>query len=77
VLKWINKDKRSKEIHFPPDTPDLDPQEHVWEAGRNATTHNRHLTIIEQTMKDFVSYIESKMFDCKLCGLRPQASWQD
>lgn len=72
VVKWIRKDRRTKTLHFPPYTPDLNPQEHVWKAGRKATTHNLHITDIEQTTKDFVSYIESQTFGYELCGLRPQ-----
>jgi transposase len=72
VQNWIRKDRRTKTLHFPPYTPDLNPQEHVWKAGRKATTHNLHITDIEQTTKDFVSYIESQTFGYELCGLRPQ-----
>lgn len=77
VQKWIRKDRRTKTLHFPPYTPDLNPQEHVWKAGRKATTHNLHITDIEQTTKDFVGYIESQTYGYELCGLRPQTSWQD
>jgi transposase len=74
VVKWIRRDKRTRTLHFPPYTPDLNPQEHVWKAGRKATTHNLHITDIEQTTTDFVGYIESQTFGYELCGLRPQTT---
>lgn len=76
VMKWIRRDKRTKTLHFPPYTPDLNPQEHVWKAGRKATTHNQHITDIEQTIKDFMNYITSRTFGYELCGLRPQVGGQ-
>jgi transposase len=77
VRKWIRKDKHTKTLHFPPYTPDLNPQEHVWKAGRNATTHNKHITDIEQATSGFISYITNRTFAYELCGLRPQISGQD
>jgi transposase len=76
VQKWIRKDNHTKTLHFPPYTPDLNPQEHVWKAGRKATTHNQHITDIEQATKDFVSYIEAQTFGYELCGLRPRVREQ-
>lgn len=72
VQKWIRKDKHTKILHFPPYTPDLNPQEHVWKAGRKATTHNLHVTNIEQTTQDFMTHITSRTYAYELCGLRPQ-----
>ena len=76
VQKWIRRDGKIKTLYFPPYTPDLNPQEHVWKTGRKATTHNLHITDIEQTTKHFVSYITSQTFSYTLCGLRPLQSWQ-
>lgn len=73
VMKWVRRDKRTRLLFFPAYAPELNPQEHVWKAGRKATTHNRHITDIEQAVKDFVTYITSRTFSYKLCGLRPQS----
>ena len=35
-------------LRLPPYAPELNPQEHVWKAGRKATTHNQHITNIVQ-----------------------------
>lgn len=77
VQKWIRRDKHTKTLHFPPYTPDLNPQEHVWKAGRKATTHNQHITDIEQTTEDFIGYVTGRTFAYELCGLRPQVTGQD
>lgn len=71
VQRWIRRDGRIKTLYFPPYTPELNPQEHVWKAGRKATTHNLHITDIEQTVLDFITYLTSRTFDYELCGLRP------
>lgn len=74
VQKWIKHDGNTKTLHFPPYTPELNPQEHVWKAGRQATTHNLHITDIEQATKDFLTYITNRTFAYELCGLRPQTT---
>lgn len=72
VVKWIRKDKKTKTLHFPSYAPELNPQEHVWKAGRKATTHNKHITDITQAADDFKQYITDRSFSYELCGLRAQ-----
>ena len=79
VQKWIRKDKRTKTLHFPPYTPDLNPQEHVWKAGRKAVTHNQYIQKIEETAERFKAHIETRHCTYELLGLRarqPAASGQ-
>lgn len=76
VMEWVRKDKRTKLLYFPPYAPELNPQEHVWKAGRKATTHNRHITDIAQVADEFATYINGRLFSYELCGLRPQAGGQ-
>lgn len=71
VMKWIRRDKRTKLLYFPAYAPELNPQEHVWKAGRKATTHNKHIADIEKVANDFVAYIAGRLFSYELCGLRP------
>lgn len=70
VSQWIKKDSRIKVLCFPPYSPELNPQEHVWKAGRKASTHNQHITDIVQTTNDFISHISNQIFPYELCGLR-------
>jgi len=70
AMEWIKRDKRTRVIWFPPYTPELNPQEHVWKAGRAAVTHNQHVTDIGVTVQVFVDHITSRIFPYELCGLR-------
>lgn len=70
AMEWIKRDKHTKIIWFPPYTPELNPQEHVWKAGRKAVTHNQHITDIGATVQSFVDHITSRLFPYELCGLR-------
>ena len=36
-----------KQVYFPPYSPELNPQEHVWKKGRSQVTHNRFIPKIE------------------------------
>ncbi len=79
VVEWIEQDGNTKTIHFPPYTPDLNPQEHVWKAGRKAISHNHYIQKIEETAERFKDYIEQQQFSYELLGLRaeqPQAGGQ-
>lgn len=77
VTKWIKADGNTDTLYFPPYTPELNPQEHVWKAGRKATTHNHHITDIQETTEKLVEYITARTFSYELCGLRPLNSGQD
>lgn len=74
VKQWIARDGRISLLYFPTYAPELNPQEHVWKAGRKAVTHNQHITDIEKTAHQFVAHITSRTYDYQLCGLRPQAA---
>lgn len=70
VTEWIEADGATETIHFPPYTPDLNPQEHVWKAGRKAVSHNQYIQKIGETAEEFKQYIEGRTFDYELLGLR-------
>lgn len=70
VVEWIKEDGNIQTIHFPPYTPDLNPQEHVWKAGRKATSHNRYMKKLEDVANECKQYIESRTFAYELLGLR-------
>jgi transposase len=76
VQKWVKRDKRTKLLFFPSYAPELNPQEHVWKAGRAAATHNQHITDIVQVTKDFIAHITNRIYDYQLCGLRPYSMAQ-
>jgi len=80
VTEWIEQDGNTETIHFPPYTPQLNPQEHVWKAGRKAVTHNHFIgEKLEEIAEQFKAYLEGQRFSYELLGLRaeqPTASGQ-
>ncbi|MBI3274023.1 MAG: IS630 family transposase [Candidatus Colwellbacteria bacterium] len=62
VTEWIKTDGNTQTLYFPPYTPDLNPQEHVWKAGRKAITHNQYIQKIEETAIKFKDYIEKARY---------------
>lgn len=71
VTEWIEQDGNTETIHFPPYTPDLNPQEHVWKAGRRAATHNHFIgERLEEIAEQFKAHIETQNFTYELLGLR-------
>jgi DDE superfamily endonuclease len=70
VMEWIEADGNTETVYFPPYTPDFNPQEHVWKAGRSAVTHNRHITKLAEVAEEFKQYLESQTFCYGLLGFR-------
>lgn len=68
VQDFIKEDGLIETIYFPPYSPEENPQEHVWKAGRSAVTHNQFIQSIDQSSIDFVTYINQETFYYKLIG---------
>jgi transposase len=71
--EWIEQDGNTKTVYFPPYTPDFNPQEHVWKAGRSHVTHNRHIMKLKEVAEEFRQYLESRTFCYELLGFRAEA----
>jgi transposase len=52
-------------INFPPYAPELNPQEHVWKAGRAQVTHNNFISDIDKASNQFLHYLNNTVFDYK------------
>lgn len=74
VTEWITKDGNTQTMYFPPYTPELNPQEHVWKEGRRHVTHNQYITKIEEIAEKFKEYITSSTFDYELLDFKPSHS---
>lgn len=70
VTEWIKRDGNTETTYFPSHSPKLNPQEHVWKAGRKAATHNQHIINIQETTDKFKRHLESHAFAYKLLGFR-------
>ena len=68
VINYIRKDRKIKVIYFPKYSPEENPQEHVWKEGRSKVTHNTFMGNLNQTAKDFVSYLNQTRFNYNLLG---------
>ncbi|HEV2917079.1 MAG TPA: IS630 family transposase [Candidatus Babeliales bacterium] len=54
--------------NFPPYAPDLNPQEHVWKAGRTHVTHNTFISDIDKTTREFLEYLNNSTFKYEFYG---------
>lgn len=62
VMKFVAADGNIEIIWFPTYSPEENPQEHVWKAGRAHVTHNKLITDIESTADKFVDYLNTTHF---------------
>lgn len=70
VKKYIEKTKGMiKTLYFPAGAPDLNPQEHIWKAGRSNVTHNNFIEDIDTATDQFVNFLNTKKFTYALLGL--------
>jgi transposase len=68
VKQWMAEDRNTEVIYFPAAAPDENPQEHVWKAGRAATTHNQVIPDIDEAADSLSAYINGNRFPYKLLG---------
>src|SRR5262249_17693510 len=54
---------------FPPGSPDLNPQEHVWKTVRTHVSHNHTVKQLDQLANQFEGYLLSNAFPCSLLEL--------
>lgn len=66
VQKFIAADGKIEVLRFPPYSPELNPQEHVWKAGRAHVTHNKLILNIEETSDAFLNYLNTNHFNYKM-----------
>lgn len=70
IRKFLTDTKHSFHlINFPPYAPELNPQEHVWKAGRSHITHNNFIEKIDLATDQFVNYLNTNLFRYKFLGL--------
>lgn len=68
VTQFVERDGRIELIFFPPYTPELNPQEHVWKDGRKEVSNNKFIPDVEKIAVDFVNYLNNKTFPYSLLG---------
>ena len=74
VAQQALADLQIEAVHFPPYSPELNPQEHVWKNGRSQVTHNRFIPKIEPVTKELVDYLNATTFPYSLLDFTEQVS---
>ncbi len=62
IEKVLEDNPRLEIIYFPPASPDLNPQEHVWKATRKAVSHNHLEPRLPELADQFVMHLTSTTF---------------
>lgn len=63
IKKWLSATKHNIHlIAFPPYSPELNPQEHVWKEGRSKVSHNNFIENIDKATDEFVAYLNDNLF---------------
>lgn len=62
VAKIVKDNPRLEIIFFPPASPDLNPQEHVWKAARKAVSHNHSIASLPALADKFVEFLSKTSF---------------
>ena len=53
-------------LFFPPASPELNPQEHVWKATREAVSHNHTIAKLDILADYFERHLTDSIFPCSL-----------
>ena len=62
IDKGLAENPRLEIIFFPPASPDLNPQEHVWKAVRKQVSHNHLETRLPDLADRFLNKLNSSIF---------------
>lgn len=73
VSGFVKDDGRIELVYFPPYTPELNPQEHIWKEGRKEVTNNQFIPDVEKVAVDFVNYLNNKSFPYSLLGFSAES----
>lgn len=62
VMHLLADNPRLETVFFPPASPHLNPQEHVWSQARAAVTHNHIFPTFQQLRQAFLDFLSSTLF---------------
>jgi transposase len=66
VRAILEVNPRLEILWFPPGCPELNPQEHVWKAAREAVSHNHTTTKFPELAEAFEKHLTTTCFPCSL-----------
>jgi len=69
VKTFLHDNPRLELLWLPAAAPDLNPQEHVWKATREAVSHNHAIPKLDQLADSFEAHLNNASFPCSLLDL--------
>jgi transposase len=66
LRSFLEANPRLEIMWFPPGCPELNPQEHVWKAAREAVSHNHQCAKMDELADAFESHLTQTQFPCSL-----------
>jgi transposase len=66
IRQVLEEHPRLEIIYYPAGAPDLNPQEFVWKATRNAISHNHRHKKLAELADAFEQHLTSTLFPCSL-----------
>lgn len=66
IRSVLSANPRLEILCFPPGSPQLNPQEHVWKATREEVSHNHSRNNLPELVKAFQNHLETTCFPCSL-----------
>jgi transposase len=66
IRSVLEANPRLELLWFPPGCPELNPQEHVWKAAREAVSHNHRYAKLPDLAEAFETHLTNTTFPCPL-----------
>ena len=66
IRSVLEANPRLELLRFPPGSPELNPQEHVWKAARTVVSHNHSYAKLPKLAHEFELYLAKTCFPCSL-----------
>jgi transposase len=63
VRDYLSQQGHIQTLHFPPGSPQLNPQEHVWQLTRDAVSHNHTRKTFPALLQAFRHHLENTCFN--------------
>lgn len=66
ITAVLTANPRLEILWYPPGSPELNPQEHVWKATREAVSHNHQAVRLDILAEEFETHLRTTRFPCDL-----------
>lgn len=66
ITAVLEANPRLEMMWFPPGSPELNPQEQVWKATREAVSHNHQAVRLDILAEEFETHLKTTRFPCDL-----------